>query len=136
MSWAPFHHPDISLPVIARKLSAEFLDMLLEFDLRALVRPFGRTWYYNYPNRTAYEQAIHRLRRNGLIAKKEGTGSDPILVLTKKGEAQRPPSLRPTRFWNKSWNGIWYVLVYDIPEKNRSYRDNLRSFLKRQRMGW
>ncbi len=135
MKWAPFHHPDISLPVIARKLSNELLDLLMEFDLRSLISVYKQNWRFEYSTPTAYETAVFRLQRKGLIASRADDGGDPVLILTEKGRAQRPICLQPTRLWNQRWNGIWYVLVYDVPEKNRSYRDHLRRFLRRRRMG-
>ncbi len=42
---------------------------------------------------------------------------------------------KPEKHWKRKWNGIWYVLVYDIPEKEKSYRETLRGFLRRLRMG-
>lgn len=29
------------------------------------------------------------------------------------------------------WDGLWRVVIYDIPEKNRNKRDKLRKWLKR-----
>ena len=46
-----------------------------------------------------------------------------------------PEELRPEKFWNRKWDGIWYVLAYDVPEPQRSYRESLRRFLQRLRMG-
>jgi len=43
--------------------------------------------------------------------------------------------LRPDKWWNRKWNGIWYLLLYDVPEVDRTYRNVLRQFLKTQRMG-
>ena len=32
MAWAPFHHPDFSLPVLRRQLADELLDLVYEFS--------------------------------------------------------------------------------------------------------
>ena len=135
MHWVPFHHPDISLPVIRRRLNNELIDLLSDIGRGNFLRTWTGSWNASYPSRTAYDKAMYRLRRDGLIAYQREGGKDPVLVLTEEGEARRSPSLRPTRFWNQRWNGIWYVLVYDVPETNRSYRDNLRRFLGKKRMG-
>jgi len=41
----------------------------------------------------------------------------------------------PERAWNRRWNGIWNILFYDIVEKERGVRDELRKFLRKQRRG-
>ncbi|MBI2441806.1 MAG: hypothetical protein HYV35_10600 [Lentisphaerae bacterium] len=41
----------------------------------------------------------------------------------------------PERFWNRRWNGRWYLLMYDVPERERRYRNVLNRFLTRMRMG-
>ena len=58
-----------------------------------------------------------------------------MLSLTPQAEAGRPDALRPERFWNQSWNRIWYIIAYDVPESKRIYRNALRGFLRRMRMG-
>lgn len=57
------------------------------------------------------------------------------MFLTEKGKRSVSRFCERTAPWPKKWNGIWYVLFYDVPEKSRRYRDVLRSFLKRMRMG-
>ncbi len=88
-----------------------------------------------YPSNVAYYSAISRLRGKGLIAHRSKGGRDPVLSLTPQAEAGRPDALRPERFWNQSWNRIWYIIAYDVPESNRIYRNALRGFLRRMRMG-
>ncbi|MDF7799722.1 PaaX family transcriptional regulator C-terminal domain-containing protein [Pontiellaceae bacterium B1224] len=88
----------------------------------------------SYPNRTAYYQAVGRLAKQGLLVKHHGLDT-PQLRISQKGMESLEVYLRPEKRWNQKWNGIWYILVYDIPEVDRSYRNTLRQFLKQQRMG-
>jgi phenylacetic acid degradation operon negative regulatory protein len=46
-----------------------------------------------------------------------------------------PDYFRPRRFWQVGWNGVWYLLLYDVPEEKRPYRDTLRRFLRQRRFG-
>jgi len=71
----------------------------------------------------------------GIIASRRTYGQNPFLILTEKGETGRPAELRPQKYWNRRWNEIWYVLVYDIPESSRKYRNSLRMILRKLRMG-
>jgi phenylacetic acid degradation operon negative regulatory protein len=55
--------------------------------------------------------------------------------LTDEGQKRLSDSHHPEHLWGQSWNGIWYLLVYDVPESRKSYREALRGFLKRLRLG-
>ena len=90
-------------------------------------------WSDSYPNRGAFNQAVYRLRKAGLLVHR--TGGETALALSPNVEKRLRAAHRPRRFWKRRWRGRWYVLVYDVPEKNRVYRDVLRGFLREQRMG-
>lgn len=135
MEWESFHHPDWSLPVIRRRAQEEWLDLLS--DLGELVATSGRSrlWKHTYPNLRAYHNSMSRLRKSGLVVHADRTGKLPYLKLTEQGHEFLPAYYDPEKFWNTKWNGIWYMLIFDVPEKERHYRDTLRKFLKQMRMG-
>jgi len=132
--WKAFHHPDISLPIVKRRIGMELLEML---DMLGDVAAQG-AWAFlqnrSYPNKTAYHQAVSRLSKQGLIVREQGLNT-PHLKISKNGENLLDIHLQPERWWDRKWNGIWYLLLYDVPETDRSYRNILRQFLKKQRMG-
>lgn len=92
-------------------------------------------WNHSYPSQTAYKMAMSRLRRSGLIVKREDKVHLPRLILTDKGIESLPVYHAPQKRWDVEWNGIWYLLIFDVPEAERHYRDNLRRFLKKLNMG-
>lgn len=136
MKWLEFHHPDISLPVVRRKIGRELLDFA---ELSALFMTRGGWAVLNracYPDKRAYYNATYRLRKLGLIVhREEGTAAIPRLELTPLAKRGLPAYFTPEKFWAKKWSGIWYMVVYDVPEVDRAYRDALRRFLKRERLG-
>ncbi len=135
MKWTEFHHPDISWPVVRRRVGIELMEML---ELSAVFLTRGGWGLLNqscYPNHAAYLNATSRLRKNGLVVNRSESGQTPHLTLTAAGKSGLPPYFSPEKMWNRKWNGIWYLLVYDVPEIDRKYRDVLRQFLKRMRMG-
>ncbi len=135
MKWASFHHPDFSFPVVKRKISLELLE-LLEFV--GEVSTQGGWALINrscYPNRTAYNDAVYRLRKSGLLVTERGGGKTPRIKITEDGTNSLASFIRPEKRWNRKWNTLWYILMYDVPESDRSYRNTLRRFLHSHRMG-
>jgi phenylacetic acid degradation operon negative regulatory protein len=135
MNWKPFHHPDLSLPVVRRRASEEWIDILAGVGEILLTRGRCVEWNKTYPTSTAYRSAMARLQKKGLIIRTTGHENLPRLILTEAGKRTRADYHDPDRFWSKRWNGIWYMLIFDVPEKERHYRDTLRKFLKQLRMG-
>ncbi len=88
-----------------------------------------------YPNQAAYLNATSRLRKKGLIVKRSEGAKPPQLFLSEEGRSELPDYFSPEKLWGRKWNGIWYMMVYDVPEVDRKYRNVLRQFLKRMRMG-
>lgn len=129
----PLHHSDGSAPAAARKAGALFLDLLACYGpvLAAHGRPM--TWNGCFRSRAAFDMAVHRLQKTGaLVVARRGNGERVFRV---GANHDVPLALRPEPFWNGGWDGLWRVLVYDVPESERSLRDRVRRFLSRRRMG-
>ncbi|MFC1497583.1 hypothetical protein ACFLS1_03795 [Verrucomicrobiota bacterium] len=135
MDFRRFHNPNICFPIIRRRLGEELLDFVVWYLEVCATRGRSLTWNQSFPNRNAYNQALYRLRKAGLVVYKRRSDGKVFLSLTQAGNDSLPNICKPEQFWRKKWNGIWYILVYDIPEKHRDYRDTLRRFLNHVRMG-
>lgn len=135
MTWKSFHHPDWSLPVVTRRASDEWLDILA--GVGEILTSHGRSvlWNKTYPSSTAYYSAMTRLYKNGLLVRADAQGKMPRIFLSEAARARQPAYHKPEKFWSSGWNGIWYMLIFDVPETQRYYRDALRRFLKTLRMG-
>jgi phenylacetic acid degradation operon negative regulatory protein len=132
--WQAFHHPDISLPVVRRRIALELVEALDVLGDMAIHGAWSFLQNRSYPSRKAYNRALGRLEKQGLIV--TGRGLDtPSLRISDEGSGLLEDYFRPNKCWGKKWNGIWYLLVYDVPEADRPYRNVLRQFLKKQRMG-
>ncbi|MBN1268962.1 MAG: hypothetical protein JXB04_05200 [Kiritimatiellae bacterium] len=136
MRFRPYHNPNLSLPVVRRRVSEEFLQLLMETGDVLATRGRCLTWSSCWDNRQAYGGVLRRLRKAGLVVERRGKDNEPMLTLTDKAASRVPIECRPERYWKYKWNGLWYVLTYDVPESNRAYRNVLRGFLTRLRMGW
>jgi phenylacetic acid degradation operon negative regulatory protein len=135
MNWKTLHHPDICLPVVRRKAADELLTLLA--GTAELVLSKGTSCIYRecYPSSTAYDAAVRRLEKNGMLTRNKSDGTLPTLTLTHTAKNRIPDYFQPERHWSKRWNKWWYILMFDVPESQRSYRDTLRSFLKKKRFG-
>jgi len=135
MNWKPFHHPDWSLPVIRRRASEEWLDVLAGISEILATRGRCINWNKTYPSEKAYQSAMSRLQKKGLVVRINPKETLPHLILTDNAKARCPAYQHPEKLWNTQWSKIWYTLVFDVPESERHYRDSLRRLLKRMRMG-
>lgn len=128
-----FHHPDISLPVIRRRATEEFLDLMAAYGKMVAERQFDNFFATCFPSTTARDSAAYRLRKAGVIAYQRAKDGSRVLRLA----PGRPPRdvFDPQRLWKRPWSGRWSVLTYDVAEEERVFRDSLRRFLKRLRMG-
>ena len=134
MPFRPFQHPDFCPTVVRRRVTDELLTLLL--DTRALSQSWDCSmWASYFPNTHAYRSAMSRLRKQGLIAYRREGGKAPVLIMTAKGEVRARDVCRKSKPWPPKWRGTWFLLSYDVPEVHRTYREELRAFLKEKRMG-
>ena len=136
MQWEPFHHPDISLPVIRRKVCDELITLLAGTSELLLSRGLSTLYGGCYPTRSAFHSAVSRLRKRGLITTEQSGGDLPTLKLTPIAKTKLPAYYKPHKAWDKKWNKRWYIIMFDVPEKKRPYRDHLRTFLKQNHFGF
>jgi phenylacetic acid degradation operon negative regulatory protein len=121
--------------VPARRVGEELLDLFVWYLELVATRGRSLTWNHSFPNRQAYYDAVSRLRQRGLIAGRRSRDKEGYLELADDVDVRRRREFTPQKYWKQRWSGTWFVLAYDVPEANRSFRDALRGFLKRLRLG-
>lgn len=136
MKWEYFHHPDICLPVIAKSVMEETAFILAGIGTILMTRGWSLANDNLYYSRNAFRTAKSRLAKQGLIVQgvDKATGL-PSITFVGQNQYKDKAILHPEKYWSRKWKRRWYVLIYDVPEANRPYRDTLRKFLKRLRMG-
>lgn len=88
----------------------------------------GKKWQY----RNRAKNAIKRLEKRGLIVTE--TKAEQLLVkITQAGQKWlKHYELNHMSIpRQKRWDGLWRVVVFDIPENKREIRDAVRGWLKR-----
>jgi phenylacetic acid degradation operon negative regulatory protein len=127
------HHPDVSLTVVRRRAADFFLDLVMFYGEVAFTRGRSLTWSSCFRSHAACRTAVSRLRKKGVVTIARRRDGRRVLCVAPGHEV--PPALHPETYWRKPWDGLWRVLVYDVPEAERSFRNGLRRFLCRLRMG-
>jgi len=99
----------------------------------SLLRNLGSKYSSQRNVNQRISQTIGRLVTRGLIRRNKRSDGTTNLVLTKAGERhakslaqiQRSASMRKTK-----WDGKWRIVIFDVWEKRRAVRDQLRNRLK------
>lgn len=79
--------------------------------------------------KSSFSSNVSHLQRTGYIEKVKIKG-EPYLRLTSVGKDSLYRDFPLLSFQKKSWDGKWRVVIFDIEEKNRKYRDVLRIKLR------
>lgn len=80
-----------------------------------------------YP-KNALQTAVGRMLRTGLINKSIRKG-EVIWELTGSGRNQLVRSFPLLKWQQREWDGWWRIVIFDVAEKQREFRDSLRSKL-------
>ena len=87
-----------------------------------------RDWEDYFPS--VAKQVANRLERRGVVRIEENNG-ELVVKITEKGRKEIL-KYKWTDFKPKSgkWDGLWRLVFFDVPEKEKRKRDELRGFLK------
>lgn len=97
-----------------------------------LLQAAGKEW--GKINRQALKRSLRALRRDKLLVEKKRADGTITLELTDAGKRQAKYlhmfGKRVTIQKPKKWDKFWRVVMFDIPEETRQFRDILRDHLK------
>jgi hypothetical protein len=94
------------------------------------VHPYSHI-FCNHKNKQDYYKSFYYLKKKGLIKRAHGA----TFRLSKAGEKEaffahldaQTILYKPKK---RKWDGRWRMIIFDVPEKKRRYRDYLRQMLK------
>jgi len=79
---------------------------------------------------------MQALESQGWLESREGSdGTERVYRLTRKGYLRALGGCDPEERWNRGWDGKWRMIVFDLPEKQRALRNELRKQLRAARFG-
>ena len=116
----------------------EFLYIML-WGAETLICPTFRDvtdTFEGWAHRRGLLRRIHSLEKRKLIEPKPGGVVERIYRLTEMGRIAALGGSDPERRWNRSWDGKWRVVLFDVPEKHNASRVRLRRYLKDRGFGY
>lgn len=81
------------------------------------------SWAYG----SGWLRQIQRLEALALIeTKTDGQSGERMIRLTEKGLLVCRPKFDPVERWTREWDGKWRMVIFDVPESDRSLRAKMR----------
>ncbi len=90
--------------------------------------------FEQWEHRSRLGPRLRRLERTGLLAK-EGKGSRAPCHLTSKGRLAAQGGMDLAMRWERSWDGQWRLLLFDLPARSENSRLRLWRWLRSHRFG-
>jgi phenylacetic acid degradation operon negative regulatory protein len=106
------------------------LDQLSRPSFRNLTDSF-EAWAF----RNRLHSHIRRLERRGLVERGSGLGSQ-VYRLSEAGRRAALGGRDPDAAWDRPWDGVWRVLMFDVPIAHGAARSRLRRRLKAAGFGF
>lgn len=103
-----------------------FLESVIdEVDAHSFSNQYRQLMFGPDYQRTSYFTAISRLLKLGDIKKAEKKGR-VYYQLTSKGSKRIKENIPILKLTTKPWDRKWRIVIFDIPEKKKRLRENLR----------
>lgn len=111
----------------------------LEWLAGKMMRPTWRSldssfesWAYG----SGLLRQIQRLEAKALIeTKMDSRSGERMIRLTEKGALACRPKTDPVEQWTRAWDGKWRMVIFDVPESDRSLRAKMRRRLMLEGFG-
>ncbi len=89
-------------------------------------------WAY----RNGFQKRIHALEyRRFVESKVDPRSNDRVWRVTEAGRLCAMGGRDPEACWSREWDGLWRMVIFDVPEKDRKLRDRLRRRLEKEHFG-
>lgn len=120
------------------KAKTEELLYLLLWTCECALHPTCRNMtesFEGWAYRNGLLRRIQRLERERLLKRTCTPHGGRLTQLTEAGRLQALGGRDPDECWKRSWDGQWRLVLFDVPEAERTTRNELRAFLRRRGFG-
>jgi phenylacetic acid degradation operon negative regulatory protein len=115
----------------------EFLTTMV-YASEMLARPTLRNLTMSYEEwcyRSGFARQLQAWEEQRLIESKISRTDQRIYRLTEKGRLRALGGRDPEACWNRSWDGFWHLVVYDVPLRENKLRKKFRRYLQSRSLG-
>lgn len=116
----------------------EFLYLLL-WTAEALAQPTWRNLdeaFESWAYRTGCGRQLRELERRKLVERSPQADVNRVYRLTEAGRRVALAGVDPPQRWSRPWDGLWRVILFDVPEIKNRERVRLRRTLRGMRFGY
>lgn len=116
----------------------EFLYLLL-WSADRLARPNFRNLtdsFEGWAYRNGFHKQVTRLEQRKLIERAPGPLADRLFRLTVTGRLHALGGRDPEKRWARPWDGLWRMVLFDVPTTQNSRRERLRHYLRDRAFGY
>ncbi|HTY85959.1 MAG TPA: PaaX family transcriptional regulator C-terminal domain-containing protein [Candidatus Acidoferrum sp.] len=86
--------------------------------------------YEGWVYRNGFQRQLQRLAKQQLIERRFDNTGDRLYRLTASGQLRALGGRNPEACWNRTWDGQWRLVLFDLPESRRHKRNQLRRYLR------
>ena len=118
--------------------TCEFLNFLL-WSAELLVRPSFRNLtgsYESWAYRNGLQRQLTALEREHLLERDPTAADARVCRLTEQGRLHALGGRDPEARWQRSWDGRWRMVLFDVPTSQNARRERLRRYLRDRGFGW
>lgn len=112
------------------EISINILTTLFQKGVEA-VEDYIDAWKYDEFVRLRVYKQLYNLERQGYVKIERRAQNQSFFHLTPKGRLQILKHLHLEKLGVKKWDGRWRIVVFDVPEDRRKWRERLRIMLVR-----
>lgn len=115
----------------------EFLYFLLWSAERLMCPTFHRlnSSYESWAYSKGLLRQLPRLRARGWLEHTRNAEGDRVYRLTEAGRVAALGGRDPVQRWNRTWDGRWRLVLFDIPLRRNAQRAHLRRYLRSRGFG-
>src|SRR5438876_8920259 len=109
----------------------EFLNFLL-WSSEKLARPTFRNLTESYESwafRNRLYRQVDALEGQQLLERDSRVPDDRVYRLTWQGRLHALGGRDPQARWSREWDGLWRLILFDVPTAQNSHRTRLRRYL-------
>lgn len=121
------------------KAKTEELLYLLLWGADQLCRPTFRNLsgsFEEWAYRQGFRQQLRHLQRKELLERRVAVGLGSEYRLSERGRVAALGGRDPVTAWERPWDGLWRMVLFDLPEARSASRTRLRRFLKQRGFGY